>query len=75
MEKITKNSTNEFRIATVEFKGKVYVDVREWYMPEGGDEWRPSKKGIRVSLEVFEQLKEAFNNLDTSKIDQGEDIQ
>ena len=48
---IAKNSTERIQVELSEFKGVRYVDVRTYVLPEGADEWRPSKKGITVKPE------------------------
>ncbi|CAN0475650.1 unnamed protein product, partial [Ectocarpus sp. 12 AP-2014] len=44
-----------------EFKGKIYVDIREYYEKDG--EMRPGKKGISLSTEHWEVLKENMDDI------------
>ncbi|XP_064609778.1 activated RNA polymerase II transcriptional coactivator p15-like [Liolophura sinensis] len=54
---------SRMRYATVsEFRGKVMVSIREYYEAEG--ELRPGKKGISLSLEQWNKLKELTEEID-----------
>ena len=55
-------SNNRF-ITVSEFRGKTRVDIREFYLNDEGEK-KPGKKGISLSLQEWEKLKEL-----TSKID------
>lgn len=55
-------SNNRF-ITVSEFRGKTRVDIREFYLNDDGEK-KPGKKGISLSLQEWEKLKEL-----TSKID------
>ncbi|CAM9159532.1 unnamed protein product [Ectocarpus sp. 6 AP-2014] len=44
-----------------EFKGKIYVDIREYYEKDG--EMTPGKKGISLSTEHWEVLKENMDDI------------
>ena len=46
-----------------EFKGKNYANIRIFYEDDEG-EWKPTKKGISVNLEDFEEFKEHMEKLD-----------
>ena len=46
-----------------EFKGKNYANIRIYYEDDEG-EWKPTKKGISVSLEDFIEFKEHVEELD-----------
>ncbi|XP_060604819.1 activated RNA polymerase II transcriptional coactivator p15-like, partial [Ruditapes philippinarum] len=51
------------RFATVsEFRGKVMVGIREFYEKDG--EMRPGKKGISLSMEQWQKLKEQIDDID-----------
>jgi len=40
-----------------EFKGKTYVDIREYYVDKNTMETRPGKKGISLNCEQYQKLK------------------
>ncbi|HXK59562.1 MAG TPA: transcriptional coactivator p15/PC4 family protein [Acidobacteriota bacterium] len=46
-----------------EFKGKKYADLRIYYEDDEG-EWKPTKKGITVSLERYWEFKENLQKLE-----------
>ena len=46
-----------------EFKGKNYANIRIFYEDDEG-EWKPTKKGISVNLEDFQEFKEHMEKLD-----------
>ena len=52
------------RITVHKFKGKIKVDIREFYEDKG--EMKPGKKGISLSLENWEKLKGFIDNIDES---------
>ncbi|KAH9520424.1 Transcriptional coactivator [Bulinus truncatus] len=66
----TKNSSGEFmfqiskmRFATVsEFRGKAMVSIREYYEKDG--DLRPGKKGISLSVDQWQALKEKIPEID-----------
>jgi predicted CopG family antitoxin len=55
-----KNSFEEVRISLTKFKGKDLIDLRVYYRPDDGEEMRPTKKGITISLDKFNELKNAI---------------
>ena len=59
-----KNSFEEVRISLTNFKGKDLIDLRVYYRPDDGEEMRPTKKGITISLEKFSELKNAILTLE-----------
>lgn len=75
MEKLSKKSDVEIRIQVKEFKGKAYVDIREWSIWEGQDTFKPSKKGVTIPLDKWNEFASMITNIDTSKIEPEEDIQ
>lgn len=46
-----------------EFKGKYYVDIREFY--DAGGELKPGKKGISLTLEQWHSLKNFMDDVDS----------
>ena len=46
----------------IEFRGKIYVDVREYYEKDG--EMLPGKKGISLTVEQWEKLKALIPKID-----------
>ncbi|XP_010078965.1 PREDICTED: activated RNA polymerase II transcriptional coactivator p15-like, partial [Pterocles gutturalis] len=47
------------------FKGKVLVDIREFYTDKEGD-MKPGRKGIALSAEQWNQLKEIIPEIDAA---------
>ena len=47
-----------------EFRGKKYANIRIYYEDDEG-EWKPTKKGISVNLEDFQEFKQRMEDLDT----------
>lgn len=46
-----------------EFKGKKYVDIREYYVDSASGELKPGKKGISLSLEQFKELQSLTDDI------------
>ena len=54
---IEKNKDTHFILTSSEWKGNVYIDLREYYqMPESEKEWLPTKKGIRFKRAMLEAV-------------------
>jgi hypothetical protein len=53
---IEMNPTQQLVFSVSSFKGKKYVDIRTWFQDQTG-EWKPTKKGIHLSVEKFEDFK------------------
>jgi hypothetical protein len=50
------NATQKLIFSLSTFKGKKYFSVRTWFQAESG-EWAPTKKGINLSFEKFEEFE------------------
>ena len=46
-------------ISLSEFKGKQYVDLRVYFENDDG-EWKPTKKGVAIHVDLFGKLMEAL---------------
>lgn len=53
-----------------QFKGKNYADIRIYYEDDEG-EWKPTKKGIAIALERFEEFQEHLHKLEDFLAAQG----
>jgi hypothetical protein len=60
-----KNATEVVRVSLTEYRGRKLVDMRVYYADDAG-EYRPTKKGVSLSVDVYPDLKRAL--LDLEKI-------
>ena len=49
-----------------EFKGKVYIDIREWYVDKDTMDTKPGKKGISLNPLQYQALKAAIPEIDAA---------
>jgi len=47
-----------------EFKGKTYIDIREYYVDKNTMETKPGKKGISLTCEQYQNLKSILDDID-----------
>jgi len=50
-------------VSVSEFKGRAMISIREYYTADDG-ELRPGRKGISLSTEQWEKLKEHMSKID-----------
>ncbi|XP_034507087.1 activated RNA polymerase II transcriptional coactivator p15 [Ambystoma mexicanum] len=50
-------------VSVRDFKGKVLIDIREYWMDQEG-EMKPGRKGISLNPEQWTQLKEQISEID-----------
>ncbi|XP_075697778.1 activated RNA polymerase II transcriptional coactivator p15 [Rhinoderma darwinii] len=50
-------------VSVRDFKGKVLIDIREYFMDNQG-ELKPGRKGISLNPEQWSQLKEQMSDID-----------
>ncbi|KAK4685612.1 activated RNA polymerase II transcriptional coactivator p15, partial [Tremellales sp. Uapishka_1] len=56
---------SDYRRVTVrEYKGKTLVDFREFYKDKTSGELKPGSKGLSLTLEQWEKLKENMSAID-----------
>jgi hypothetical protein len=61
---VNGGETDELRISLSEYKGKRYLDIRRYYLPDGvepkkakADDFRPTSKGVTVrSVEHVDEI-------------------
>jgi len=52
----------EVRVATDLYKGRRVLDVRVWYLPAGGADYVPTRKGVTLDADRLPDLIEALAN-------------
>ncbi|XP_022099669.1 activated RNA polymerase II transcriptional coactivator p15-like [Acanthaster planci] len=52
-------------VSVREFRGKVLIDIREYYTDNSG-ELKPGKKGISLTVEQWEKLKDSVDEVSNS---------
>ena len=58
---IDRNATEQLQISVKSYKGKAYLDLRIFYTTDDGASWLPTKKGVTVTPENLETLKDAID--------------
>ena len=51
-------NTQKLVFSLSEYRGKQYFDIRTWYQDDSGA-WKPTKKGIRTSMERLDEFMDA----------------
>lgn len=57
---IPRGDTERIEIAINEYKGKKYLDIRTFYTTNNGENWFPTKKGVTISPDNLEILKDSI---------------
>ena len=57
--------TDKRRVTVRRFKGKVLVDIREYWEPEPG-KLAPGKKGISLNLDQWNKLKSMMEDIEAA---------
>ena len=47
-----------------EFKGKTYIDIREYYTDKKTMDMMPGKKGVSLNCEQYQKLKSIISEID-----------
>ena len=56
---IDKGLGNRIHIRISRFKDRDYLDIRNYYEDDAG-EWKPTRKGIAVPVEFYDELMESL---------------
>jgi hypothetical protein len=59
VQAIDKGLGNRIHVRISRFKERDYLDIRNFYEDEGG-EWKPTRKGIAVPVEFYDDLMKAL---------------
>jgi hypothetical protein len=60
---IRKSDTAEIRVSRSSWHGRQTIDVRVWFIPKGGDEFVPSRKGVTIDAGKCDELINALKAL------------
>jgi len=63
---INRSPTQQIQIRVNEFKGKRYVDLRTFYLDDKDETYKPTRKGVSVPVENFEDLKAALAKVEAA---------
>lgn len=58
-----KNATEVIRLSLTEYRGRKLIDARVYYSDDEG-QYRPTKKGISLSVERYTDFKRAMLTLE-----------
>jgi Transcriptional Coactivator p15 (PC4) len=64
LHEFKRNADETLRISISNFKGRTYVDLRLFYQPEGGEELAPTKKGVTVTPELWDEFRRGIERVD-----------
>jgi len=54
------------RVTVRKFRSSILIDIREYYEDKASGEERPGKKGISLTKEQYEKLKELMPEIDAA---------
>ncbi len=60
---IQRNEREIVRVALNEFSGREFIDIRIFYRDEATGEYKPTKKGVTLSKDLYPELKKAVDSL------------
>ncbi len=60
ISEFAKNSGETVRVSLTEFKGRELIDCRVHYRDDKTGELRPTKKGITISVDLYDDLRKAI---------------
>ena len=62
IDSFKRNATEEVRATVRTYRGKQYMDMRIYYLDDAG-EYKPTKKGINLSVELLGELTRRVEKL------------
>lgn len=64
----------EIKVEVSDFNESVRVDFRKWYQDKQSGEWKRTGKGLNLSLDEFNSLKEQFEDICEYVSDMSEEL-
>lgn len=61
--RVCKSDSAEIRVARSNWKGRNVIDIRIWFLPSGGADYVPSRKGVTVDAGKLDELIHALQEL------------
>jgi hypothetical protein len=68
---IPKNSKEKIVFSLSEFKGKHYLDMRIFQIPENGGQDLPTKKGLTLSVELYPEFEKVLAQVEAELTTRG----
>ncbi len=65
---LPRSETEKIWVSLSEFRGFVGLDIRIYYNA-GEADWRPTKRGVRISLELKDQLIAAIEKVAAQQVE------
>jgi|GEM_PF-249464 len=62
---LTKNSTEKYLVQVRDYRGRVFIDLRVYYMDDRG-EWCPTKKGVTITPDKIASLVDLMQIAESS---------
>ena len=59
-----RSGEKALNVLVKEYKGQVLIHFRHYFKATGQDRWCPTKKGVALTLEEWDNLIEAFVSID-----------
>ncbi len=63
-----KNATEVVRVSLTEYRGHKLIDIRVYYSDDEG-QYRPTKKGVSMSVSLYTDFKRAMLTLEKTLLD------
>jgi hypothetical protein len=64
---IGRTDTEELHIGPGEFKGRKYIDIRLFFLPQNSVEMKPTRKGITIDYKELARLVDALQKFIPTK--------
>ena len=54
---------DDIKVEKTEFQGTTYVSIRKWYKDKETGELKPSRNGINMDMDAWEEFCEKFDEI------------